>query len=210
MLVIIDEERDGKVVDRDLLRQVVELFESMGMGSLDSYTADLEEPLLVTTREYYARKREEWIAKDSTPDYLIKAEKALEDEKERVLNYLNSHSECKVLRVCEEELLEKCQKTLLDKEGSGCKALLANDKTEDLERMFALFNRLDNGLSPMAKIVEEYIAFVGHSFIDEREARLKAEEKKEKPDDPDFIKKLLGEQRREKFHERSFLCRYHK
>ena len=49
----------------------------------------------------------QWIAKDSTPDYLIKAEKALEDEKERVLNYLNSHSESKVLRVCEEELLEK-------------------------------------------------------------------------------------------------------
>jgi hypothetical protein len=59
MLVIIDDERDGKDVDRDLLRQVVELFESMGMGSLDAYTADLEEPLLTTTREYYARKREE-------------------------------------------------------------------------------------------------------------------------------------------------------
>jgi cullin 1 len=49
--------------------------------------------------------------------------------------------------------------------------------TDDLERMFALFNRLDNGLGPMAKIVQEYIALVGNSYTDEREARLKAEEK---------------------------------
>ena len=81
---------------------------------------------------------------------------------------------------------------MLEKEGSGCKTLLANDKTDDLERMFKLFNRLDNGLGPMAKIVEEYVSYVGNSYIDEREARLNAEEKKEKPDDPDFIKKLLA------------------
>lgn len=53
-------------------RSCVELFESMGMGTLDSYVADLEDPLLVNTREHYARKSQEWIETDSTPDYMIK------------------------------------------------------------------------------------------------------------------------------------------
>lgn len=44
----------------------------MGMGTLDAYVADLEEPLLTNTREHYARKSQEWIETDSTPDYMIK------------------------------------------------------------------------------------------------------------------------------------------
>lgn len=46
----------------------------MGMGTLDAYVADLEEPLLVNTREHYARKSQEWIETDSTPDYMIKVQ----------------------------------------------------------------------------------------------------------------------------------------
>lgn len=50
----------------------MELFESMGMGTLDSYVADLEEALLSNTKDHYARKSQEWIETDSTPDYMIK------------------------------------------------------------------------------------------------------------------------------------------
>lgn len=44
----------------------------MGMGTLDSYVADLEEALLSNTKDHYARKSQEWIETDSTPDYMIK------------------------------------------------------------------------------------------------------------------------------------------
>ena len=49
--------------------------------------------------------------------------------------------------------------------------------------MFKLFNRLDNGLVPMAAIVKEFIESVGISHISTREAKIKAAEvegKKEK------------------------------
>ena len=75
ILSLINEEREGKIIDKSLVKWIVELYENMGMGSLDEYNADLEVPLLNSTREYYAKKREEWI-NDSTPDYLIKAEEA--------------------------------------------------------------------------------------------------------------------------------------
>ncbi|GMH80749.1 hypothetical protein TL16_g08679, partial [Triparma laevis f. inornata] len=191
MLIIVDTEREGNTIDRTLMKQIVSVFETMGLGALGAYNSDLEEPLLVSTRNFYGRRREEWIAVDSTPDYLVKAEKALNQEKERVGAYFNLSSESKVLKVCEEELLENCQTTLLEKEGSGCKVLLSNDKTEDLERMFKLFNRLDNGLVPMAAIVKEFIESVGMSHISTREAKIKAAEAEEN-DDPDFVKALLA------------------
>mmetsp|Transcript_8577 Transcript_8577/g.13828 ORF Transcript_8577/g.13828 Transcript_8577/m.13828 type:complete len:553 (-) Transcript_8577:147-1805(-) len=162
----------------------------MGMGSLDSYTNDLEQPLLDATRAFYGRKREDWITKDSTPDYLIKAEKALGEEKTRVVEYLNPATEPKIRRVVEDEILQKVQMNLLEKEGSGCSVLLANDKTSDLQRMFQLFSRLDSGLQPMANIVEKFITSQGNACIEKRQARLDSGEK-DKNDDPEFVKSLI-------------------
>ena len=190
ILHLINSEREGEIIDKSLVKSIVELYESMGMGSLDAYNADLEEPLLDSTRKFYAKKREEWIATDSTPDYLIKAEVALNEERNRVADYLNQSSESKLLKVVEEEILERVETQLLEKEGSGCRILLANDKSEDLQRMFRLFSRLENGLVPMANIVQTFITNMGKDVINRRQARLDGGEK-DKPDDPKFVKSLI-------------------
>ena len=161
ILALIDKERDGAVVDRGLIRQCVQLFEGMGMGSLDVYTQDFEEKLLAATREFYARKADAWITDDPTPSYLIKAEKALDEERQRVAAYLNSETESKLLKVIDEEVLGKRESALLEKEGSGCRVLLINNMSEDLSRMFRLFSRLPDGLAPMAEIVKQHISEVG-------------------------------------------------
>ena len=127
---------------------------------------------------------------DSTPEYLIKAEQVLTEESNRVKEYLNRGTETKLLEAVEDEILQKVLKQLLEKEGSGCKVLLANDKSEDLQRMFKLFGRLENGLAPMAEIVKHYISSMGHEVLDQRQARLD-EGEKDKNDDPAFVKRLL-------------------
>jgi len=190
ILTLIDEEREGMLIDKSLVKCIVELYDSMGMGNLEAYTADLEAPLLDSTRDYYAKKRQEWIVSDSTPSYLIKAERALNEERLRVADYLNPASETRLLRVCEEEILEKVEVVLLEKEGSGCKVLLANDRSDDLKRMFRLLSRLEKGLSPMAAIVQAFISSMGNECINKRQARLGGGEK-DKNDDPKFVKSLL-------------------
>lgn len=190
IIALIDEEREGGIIDKTLVKSIVELYESMGTGSLDSYTHDLETTFLESTRSYYGRKREDWIAKDSTPDYLIKAEKALGEEKTRVMEYLNPTTEPKLRKVVEDEILQKVQQNLLEKEASGCCVLLDNDKTDDLQRMFQLFSRLENGLQPMANIVEKFITSQGNSLVEKRQGKLDGGEK-EKNDDPEFVKSLI-------------------
>mmetsp|Transcript_12715 Transcript_12715/g.18488 ORF Transcript_12715/g.18488 Transcript_12715/m.18488 type:complete len:743 (+) Transcript_12715:202-2430(+) len=190
VLELVDQEREGGMIDKTLIKINVELYESIGMGNLESYTNDLEAPLLDSTRSYYAQKREEWINSDSTPEYLIKAEKVLTEEKNRVHDYLNPASEGKLLRVVEEEILEKVETNLLEKEGSGCRVLLQNDKSEDLQRMFRLFSRLENGLNPIAAIVEKFISDMGNEVVNQRQARLDSGDK-DKGEDPSFVKSLL-------------------
>jgi len=157
VLSMINQERNEVLVDRGLLKQVVGLYETMGLGELQTYTSDFEEQFLRSSREEYSRRSLAWIETDSTPDYLLKAEKALTAESARVKSYLNNSTEAKLLRVVEDELLLKCQKNLLEKSGSGCIALLSNQKYEDLARMFDLFNRLENGLQPMADLFKKFV-----------------------------------------------------
>jgi len=191
ILSLIDQERDGEIIDKTLVKISIESYMLIEMENLESYTNDLEAPLLDSTRVFYAKKREEWIATDSTPAYLIKAEKALEAEKDRVTDYLNLASEPKLLRVFEEEILEKVSMELIEKESSGCRSLLANDKSDDLKRMFRLFSRIENGTAPMATTAKSYIASKGQEIINQRQARLDGGEK-EKNDDPAFIKALIA------------------
>ena len=73
----------------------------------------METPLLDATRSFYALKSQEWIVTDSTPEYLIKTKRALEEERVRMGEYLHPYSESKLLRVCLEELLEKVEMVLL-------------------------------------------------------------------------------------------------
>jgi len=93
--------------------------------------------------------------------------------------------------VVEEELLEKVEMVLLEKEGPGCRVLLANDKSEDLQRMFRLFSRLENGLNPMATIAQNFISTKGNDVINQRQARLDSGEK-DKNDDRKFVKALIA------------------
>jgi len=188
ILDLINEERNGNIIDKSLVKNIVELYENMGMGSLDAYNADLEEPLLNSTREFYSKKRDQWI-NDPTPTYLIKAEQAIEEEKTRVMDYLNNSSESKILKVVDEEILEKVEMELLEKEDSGTRALLQNDMSEDLQRMFRLFARLENGLVPIASILQNFISKAGEDVISRRKMRLETE--KDKNDDPKFVKSLI-------------------
>jgi cullin 1 len=134
-------ERNGEDVDRSRLAVSIKVFEDMGMGKMTVYEKEFEGDLLKATSLFYKGKSQVWIASDTTPEYLKKAERALRDEDERVKHYLNPSTAPKLLRNVEIELLKEYEMVLLNKEGSGCRALLKGDRKEDLKRMCELFSR---------------------------------------------------------------------
>ncbi|VAH14501.1 unnamed protein product [Triticum turgidum subsp. durum] len=133
------------------------------------------------TADYYSIKAQTWIVEDSCPDYMLKAEECLKREKERVAHYLHSSSEPKLLEKVQHELLTQYASQLLEKEHSGCHALLRDDKVEDLSRMYRLFSRITRGLEPVSQIFKQHVTNEGTALVKQAEdaASNKKPEKKD-------------------------------
>jgi cullin 1 len=69
------------------------------------------------------------------------------------------------LKEVEREVLATYETRLLEKEHSGCAALLRDDKTEDLARVFRLFKRVPSGLPPVADIFKKHIEREGLALV---------------------------------------------
>eukprot|EP00606_Chrysophyceae_sp_TOSAG23-5_P001548 GSChrysophyteH2.ASY1.ANO1.1459.1 assembled CDS len=192
ILDLVNKERGGDTIDRPVISNTIKLFERMGMDTLDVYNNDFEKPFLDGTRAYYKAKSGTWSESMSTPDYLINSEKAITEESNRVKAYLNPESEEKVLAVITEELLAKTQQDLLNKENSGCLVLLRNEQNEHLERMYRLFNRITDGIKPMADLFKQHIVELGTKKVEARQHRISNAKDKETNDDPEFIKDLIA------------------
>ncbi|KAK4372574.1 hypothetical protein RND71_007958 [Anisodus tanguticus] len=169
VISLIDQEREGEQIDRALLKNVLDIYVEIGMGSMDHYETDFEAALLKDTSAYYSRKASNWILEDSCPDYMLKAEECLKREKDRVSHYLHSSSETKLLEKVQHELLSVYATQLLEKEQSGCHALLRDDKVEDLSRMYRLFSKIPRGLDPVANIFKQHVTAEGTALVKQAE-----------------------------------------
>ncbi|CAL5346991.1 unnamed protein product [Camellia sinensis] len=169
VISLIDQEREGEQIDRALLKNVLDIFVEIGMGQMDHYENDFEADMLKDTAAYYSRKASNWILEDSCPDYMLKAEECLKREKDRVAHFLHSSSELKLLEKVQHELLSVYATQLLEKEHSGCHALLRDDKVEDLSRMYRLFSKIPRGLDPVSSIFKQHVTAEGTALVKQAE-----------------------------------------
>ncbi|WOL18867.1 cullin-1-like [Canna indica] len=169
VISLIDQEREGEQIDRALLKNVLDIFVEIGLGNMECYENDFEADLLKDTAAYYSRKASNWILEDSCPDYMLKAEECLKREKDRVAHYLHSSSEQKLLEKVQHELLFAYASQLLEKEHSGCHALLRDDKVDDLSRMYRLFCRIPRGLDPVSQIFKQHVTAEGTALVKQAE-----------------------------------------
>ncbi|KAK9206835.1 hypothetical protein WN943_017116 [Citrus x changshan-huyou] len=157
IIALIDKEREGEQIDRALLKNVLDIFVEIGMGQMDSYEKDFEEHMLQDTGAYYSRKASNWILEDSCPEYMIKASPSA--------HKLSRKRTSKV----QHELLVVYATELLEKEQSGCRALLREDKVEDLSRMYRLYHKIPKGLEPVANVFKQHITAEGTVLVQQAE-----------------------------------------
>ncbi|KAL6884673.1 hypothetical protein ACP4OV_010609 [Aristida adscensionis] len=196
LIGMIDEDREGQLIDRTLVKNVLDLYVEIGHGQTEFYEADFEEAFRKATTDYYSKKAQTWILEDSCPEYMLKAEECLQKEKERVAHYLHSSTEPKLMEDAQQELLARHIDQILKKENSGCKVLLCDEKVDDLSRMFRLFSSINGGLIPVSKIFKEHVHEEGLSLLKQAidAASSKKDEKKEIAGalELDFVRKIIG------------------
>ncbi|KAI3853624.1 hypothetical protein MKW98_025141 [Papaver atlanticum] len=180
VISLINQEREGEQIDRALLKNVLAIFVN-----------DFEAELLSDTAGYYTRKASTWIQEDSCPEYMIKAEECLKREKDRVTHYLHSSTEEKLIEQVQEQMLSKVSQQLLEKEHSGCYALLREDKTEDLTRMHNLFSKIPKGSDPVSLMFKQHVTSEGIAVVNQAEEAAANSRKENGSQEQMFIRKVI-------------------
>mmetsp|Transcript_46037 Transcript_46037/g.80964 ORF Transcript_46037/g.80964 Transcript_46037/m.80964 type:complete len:754 (-) Transcript_46037:143-2404(-) len=191
LLRIINQERQGEPIAQEEVKGIVDMFIDLGIGNLTVYTSEFEDSFLPASSDYFVRQASGWLMADSFPEYLRKAEAALNAEEQRVTNYLHPSTKPKLTHVVIQALLAQPQVQLLEKE-TGVVYLLDNDKRDDLARMHRMFSLVEGGLTPISQAFRSYVTDRGNSIVDERVEQAKQlTSKNEALNDPSFVQALL-------------------
>ena len=169
-LRLITAQRNGETIDQGLVKKVVDSFVSLGLDisdpnkeCLDVYKDQFETAFINATEVYYKKESDTFLAENSVPDYLKKAEERLREEENRVERYLHTKTR--------KELISKCENVLIREHGElmwdSFQNLLDFDKDEDLQRMYSLLSRIPEGLEPLRKRFEAHVKQAGLAAISE-------------------------------------------
>ncbi|XP_045810039.1 cullin-3A-like [Trifolium pratense] len=182
LLDLICRERVGEDVNGELIRNITKML--MDLGS-SVYEQEFETPFLQVSAEFYRAESQKLLESCDCGDYLKTVERCLDEEMDRVCEYLDPSTEKKITDVVEKEMIANYTLRLIHMENSGLLNMLRDDKYEDLCRMYNLFCRVSDGFY---KIFEVMILHVRKSFK-ELITQL------ERSDDPsEFVQRLLDEQ----------------
>ncbi|XP_016432694.2 cullin-1 [Nicotiana tabacum] len=192
VIALIDLEREGEKIDRALLKNVIDLYIEMAKGKMQYYVNDFEEDMLRDTACHYTRKASSWIIEDSCPEYMLKAEECLQKEKDRASHYLHSSSETKLLEKVQNQLLVVYTNQLLEKEDSGCRALLRDGKIDDLSRMYSLYHKIPKGIELVSEMFKQHVAAEGLVLVQQAaDAANNKAENSGGSQEQDFVKKAF-------------------
>ncbi|CAK4079420.1 unnamed protein product [Aphanomyces euteiches] len=165
LLQNIELERNGEIIERGVMKDILGMLVDLGVHSNSVYEEDFENDFLHTTATFYNAEAQRLLDQNTCPDFMQKAERRLAEEHSRVLQYLNNSTEPKLKAIVERELIANHAKALVDMEGSGCVAMFRDDKVDDLRRMYTLFKRVPDTLEDIGQCATNYIKTTGLDLI---------------------------------------------
>uniref|UniRef100_A0A0E0ARD4 Cullin family profile domain-containing protein n=1 Tax=Oryza glumipatula TaxID=40148 RepID=A0A0E0ARD4_9ORYZ len=181
LLDLIHRERTGEVINRSLMRSTTKML--MDLGS-SVYQDDFERPFLEVSASFYSGESQKFIECCSCGEYLKKAQQRLDEEAERVSQYMDAKTDEKITAVVVKEMLANHMQRLILMENSGLVNMLVEDKYEDLTMMYSLFQRFPDGHSTIKSVMNSHVKETGKDMVMDPE-RLK--------DPVDFVQRLLNE-----------------
>ena len=169
VLRLVEKQRNGETIEQSKIKDVVGSFVSLGIddadstkSTLDVYRQYFEKPYLEATSKYYENESQQFLAENSVVDYMKKAERRLDEEKERVPLYLLPEIMQPLMKTCEAALIAKHATVLRDE----FQVLLDNDREDDMARMYKLLARIPEGLDPLRTRFEAHVRRAGHLAVE--------------------------------------------
>eukprot|EP00536_Pseudo-nitzschia_multiseries_P002807 jgi/Psemu1/322715/estExt_fgenesh1_pg.C_390014 len=166
-------ERHGLLTDdRSVLKQVLGMLLELGQSDGSNvYESDFETPFLAQTQDFYRVESQGYLSQNTATDYVAKATKRLEEEKDRSTALgLPLTTETPMQSIIETELVERHARTLVDMENSGFASMLKDDtKLSELRDMYTLFARVPTSVDNLRDALAERIKADGKALIIDQE-----------------------------------------
>lgn len=168
-----EKERDGEWIDDYSLKVVIQMIIKFNEHSLDEqdYFKELENQVIGDTVRYYSKEAKSFLSKYNWEEYLLKVDRIIEEEKERVTKYLIESSYDLFLSVVQQELLVKNMDAILDKP-SGLHFILNNHIVKNMKLIHNLYWQLPEWLREIANRFKIYISNKGNEIVTKWEESL--------------------------------------
>ncbi|RGP80392.1 cullin 3 [Fusarium longipes] len=167
--VILDQinmEREGDIIDRNLIRSCTRMLSSLyetedEKESDKLYTTIFEPHFLENSRAYYAAECEKLLRESDAGAWLRHTETRLNEEIDRCGTTIELETLPKVTSAIDQELIIKHLGEFLALEGSGLKWMIDNDKIEELSILYKLISRVDSTKSTLRDILQRRVVELG-------------------------------------------------
>ncbi|KAI1338608.1 Cullin-domain-containing protein [Xylariaceae sp. FL0016] len=159
-------EREGDVIDKALVHSCIQMLESL----YETDEENEEERLYVTTfepfyldnsRVFYKSECERLMREGDTSAWLRQTQRRLAEEVDRCQTTVSDLTTQKIERVIEDELIARHLTDFMNIEGSGIRAMIDNDRIEDLSILYHLVSRIDPRKAALCKALSARVVELG-------------------------------------------------
>lgn len=157
LLLLIEKERQGDMVDKTLLKSLLRM-----LSDLKIYQDAFEGKFLQSTERLYATEGLRLMLELEVSEYLYHVEKRLNEENERLIHYLDNSTKWSLVHTVEKQLINEHVNGVLQK---GLDQLLNENRLDDLRLMYTLFSRVKKGLVELCVQFNAYIKKHGRTIV---------------------------------------------
>ncbi|KAK4190560.1 hypothetical protein QBC35DRAFT_74395 [Podospora australis] len=166
VLDLINMERDGDIVNRNLLRKVTSMLEELYETDEEHenqklYLTVFEPRFLEASRLFYRAQCEKLLRESDAGAWLRHTQRRLREEQERCQTSLSILTVDNITKVVEEEMISAKLDEFLAMEGSGIRAMIDNDRIEDLSILYQLISRVDKSKSVLKTALQTRVMELG-------------------------------------------------
>ena len=129
------------------------------------YELEFERSFIAETQNYYRLESNLYITDSSCFAYLQRAKQRLNEELDRLLNYLDPSTERLLISTFMKEYIENHAQTLIMMENSGMISMIKNEKYDELSLMYELFSKVSDAFTSLTKQLSQYIVQEGTKLM---------------------------------------------
>ena len=169
ILDMIRMERNGEVIDRNLIRACCHMLEGLYDSTTEDenrklYLLEFEPKFLQASQDFYRKEGQDLLANADASTFCSHARRRLKEEEERCQQTISILTEPKIKAIVDRELIGAYIRDVINMPGTGVRHMLDNDRIEDLANVYDLIARVDHRKGALKDAVQKRIVELGREI----------------------------------------------